>query len=447
MNKRTRKTPRRDKTQVRKRRSSSSSRPLTEPQGWLPRINSRLAPRLNALLNPGSIAAKTDSAELLVRGGLEDAFHGRATDIHYEPFGGGWRIRFRIDGHIHDAAQPEPGHGQKMVRFLRTLAGLDPVTGQTPQDASFQFPVGDRKLDVRLTSVPCQGGEKLTLRLLDPRRVQRHIQDLGLNDANLRVLERRTEEAVGMCLLTGPTGSGKTTTLYALMHELELSDHAVVTIEDPVEYPIDGLTQIQVDPRRGLSFAAGLKATLRLDPDYLIVGEMRDEDSAQTAVEAAASGHFVMSTLHSSDAASVVTLLRGWGLMDHQIATVLQLVVNQRLVRRLCPKCRRAGAPTKEERKWLKSLRLAIPPKVFRAAGCAACHQTGYYDRIGVFEVWQKLDSDYDLILAHADEQTLRRNLRRRGLGTVLDDGLAKVRRGITSLSELQGMGAQLGGQ
>ena len=411
-------------------------------RGWLPRLNPALAPRLNALLKPDSVAADTESAEPLVLAVMEDAFRDRATDIHFEPFSGGWRIRFRIDGRVHDAAQVATDLGQKMVRFIRTVARLDPVVTYAPQDASFQFALVDCKLDVRLASVPCQGGEKLALRLLDPRRLQRRIQDLGLGEGDLLRLKCWLGESTGMCLLTGSTGSGKTTTLYALIHELELSSQVVVAIENPVEYPIDGISQIQVDTFHGLTFAAGLKAMLRLDPDYLVVGEMRDGESAHTAVEAAASGHFVMSTLHCSDAAGVVTLLRNWGLPDHQIATVLQIVVNQRLVRRLCPECRRATAPSKVERAWLKSLRAPALARVWRPVGCAACQQTGYHGRIGVFEVWQKSNSDYGLIIAHADEETLRRKLRKRGMSTVLKDGLAKVRLGITSLSELQQMGA-----
>lgn len=415
-----------------------------EARAWLPRIRPALAPRLNALLEPDSLAADAESAELLVRACMEDALRARATDIHFEPMSAGYRIRFRVDGHVHDAAQTVAASGEKMIRFLRVLAALDPVASHTPQDAALQHAFGDRKVDVRLSCAPCRGGVKLVLRLLDPQRLHRRLQDLGLSTANLRSLKRWTEESVGMCLLTGPTGCGKTTTLYTLLHEMELSDLAVVTIEDPIEYPIDGLTQMQVNPPHDLTFAAGLKAMLRLDPDYLVVGEMRDAASAQTAVEAAASGHYVMSTLHSSDAAGAVTLLRGWGLLDHQIANVLQTVVNQRLVRRLCLNCRRATDLAKEDRIWLRSLRLPPPTKVHHAPGCAACQGTGYHERIAVFEVWQKTDADYSLILAHADEHTLRRNLRRRGLKTVLEDGLAKACQGITSLSELRHMGAHV---
>ncbi len=373
---------------------------------------------------------------------MEDACQGRATDVHFEPFSGGWRVRLRIDGELHDAAQLSTKLGQRMVRSLRIAAGLDPVVSFTPEDARCRFALLDRTLDLRLATVPCVGGEKLALRLLDPQRIQHRIEELGLRPLDMGLLRGWLGEVSGMFLVTGPTGSGKTTTLYALIHELELSSQAVVTIEDPVEYPVDGISQIQVNSALGLTFAVGLKAMLRLDPDYLLVGEIRDAESAQIGVEAAATGHCVMSTLHCPDTAGVVTLLRNWGLRDHQIANVLQIALNQRLVRRLCQKCRQRCAPSKTEILWLKAMRLPVIEEVYRATGCAACQHTGYYGRIGVFEVWQKDDSDYELILSHTDEQSLRRHLRKRGLQTVLEDGLARVREGITTLSETPNHGS-----
>lgn len=414
-------------------------------KGWLPKLNPVLAPRLNALLQPGSLSDGTDSVEPLARAVLEDALQSRVTDVHFEPFSQGWRMRMRVDGILHDAAQFTPETGQKVARYFRTSADLDPVVSYLPQDANLQFEVQGRKLDLRLATIPCFGGEKLALRLLNPLRLQHRIGDLGLGEEDVKRFERWLGQVSGMCLVTGPTGSGKTTTLYALLHELELSNQAIVAIEDPIEYPIDGISQIQVDALHGLTFAKGLRAMLRLDPDYLLVGEMRDLESAQVTVEAAASGHFVMSTLHCPDAAGVVTLLRNWNIPDHQIATVLQIVVNQRLVRRLCPRCRRQGKASPEGRAWLTSLGLKVPATVWQPVGCAACQKTGYHGRVGVFEVWHKDESDYCLILEHADEHALRVHLRERGLKTVMEDGLAKVREGVTSLEEIQQMGSHVG--
>ena len=411
---------------------------------WLPHLNQELAVRVNGLLKTTTKTASDapTEAEQLIRYALQDALDRRATDIHFEPFSLGWRVRFRLDGRLHDVAQLTFGQGQRAVRYLKTLAGLDPVTVFLPEDASARVEVLGTKLDLRLAFAPAHDGETLAVRILNPNRIRHRIADLGVSREDITDLERWLSQITGMCLVTGPAGSGKTTTLYALLHELELSDNAIITIEDPIEYAIDGITQIQVNHAHGLTFAEGLKAMLRLDPDFLLVGEMRDAESARTAVEAAASGHVMMSTLHSPDAMGVVSLLRNWGVADHQIATVLEIVISQRLVRRLCTKCRSQGVPTAAEQYWLESLNLPVPEKSWHAKGCEACLQTGYSGCIGVFEIWRKTESDYELLLDHTDEHSLRRHLRERGRKTVLEDGLIKAREGITSLVELKHMGA-----
>jgi general secretion pathway protein E len=411
-------------------------------RSWLPRLNPLLAPTFHALVQPEGVGDQSGSSELHVQAIIEDACAARATDVHLEPFSGGWRIRFRVDGRLHDVAQVASDLAQRMVRYLRTAASLDPVIGHVPQDGNLQFGFVDRSVDLRLSTVPCGGAEKLALRLLDPGRMEHRITELGLGARDLRLLESWLKEVRGLFLVTGPTGSGKTTTLYALIREFELSSHSILTIEDPIEYAIDGISQLQVNEAGGLTFAAALKAMLRLDPDYLLIGEMRDSESARIALEAAATGHCVLSTLHSPDTAGIVTLLRNWGIADHYMASALQMVINQCLVRRLCQTCRQPGAPTKAERAWLQALNLRPPARSWRPAGCPSCRQTGYQGRIGVFQVWQKDASDYDLLLSGVDEQTLRRHLRKRGLRRLIEDGLTKTRSGITSLAELQSMGA-----
>ncbi len=414
---------------------------------WLPVLNPDFAPRLNGLLKPGSVIEGAESAEPLAHAVLEDAIQSRATDIHLEPFSLGWRARMRVDGRMHDVAQLSEELGSRLARYFRTSANLDPVAAYLPQDAGLHLDFGGHKIDLRLATTPCFGGQTLALRLLDPTRLQRRIRDLGLEEADLKGFEGMLRNVTGMCLVTGPTGSGKTTTLYALLHELELSNYSIVTIEDPVEYPIDGITQIQVDLAHGLTLARGLRSMLRLDPDYLLVGEIRDPESAQVTVEAAATGLFAMSTLHSPDTAGIVTLMRNWNIPDHQIATVLQIVVNQRLVRRLCTKCRVERSIPDEAKAWLEAAGLPVPKTVWKPVGCEACRKTGYWGRIGVFEVWHKDESDYDAILQHADEHALRSHLRRRGLRSVIEDGLAKVRNGVTSLSEVQRLGVPVGNE
>jgi general secretion pathway protein E len=304
-----------------------------------------------------------------------------------------------------------------------------------------EFNFGNGPVELRLALAPSYAGEKLSLRILDPKRIRHRIQELGLRVEDEKKIAQWLRDLSGFCLVTGPSGSGKTTTLYALLHELKLLNKSIITIEDPVEYQIDGITQIQVDPRHGLTFASGLKSMVRLDPDYLLVGEIRDQESAHTALEAASTGRVLMATLHARDAAGVVASLHNWGLTTFEIAAHLELVISQRLVRRLCPKCRRQEAVTPAEQDWLATLSAPVPERTWRAVGCADCRQTGYLGRTGLFEIWRKAESDYELILSHPDEHALRRRLRHRGIKSLVEDGLLKVGEGLTSLAELQGMG------
>jgi type II secretory ATPase GspE/PulE/Tfp pilus assembly ATPase PilB-like protein len=242
-----------------------------------------------------------------------------------------------------------------------------------------------------------------------------------------------------MFLVTGPTGAGKTTTLYALLHELRMLERSIVTLEDPVEYDIDGITQLQVDEDHGLTFRNGLKAMLRLDPDFLLLGEIRDVESARTAAAAASSGHVLLSTLHSHDPVNAVTTLRHWGLADYEITAALQVVVSQRLVRRLCPACRKQEAPKPRELRWLRGVVEEVPDAIWHAVGCGECRGLGYQGRVGVFEVWRLQDDDLDLIADHATERAVRQHLRKRRHQTLVNDGLEKARSGETTVCELLG--------
>jgi type II secretory ATPase GspE/PulE/Tfp pilus assembly ATPase PilB-like protein len=241
-----------------------------------------------------------------------------------------------------------------------------------------------------------------------------------------------------MFLAAGPTGCGKTTTLYSLLHELKLSNRIIVTLEDPVEYLIDGITQIQIDMLHDLNFAEGAKSMLRLDPDFLMLGEIRDGTSAETAVNAAISGRVLLSTVHSRDAVGAITALRNWNLPDHEIAESLSVVVAQRLVRKLCPACRRKTKPNETEKRWLKSLYLKVPSTVWKAQGCKKCRDLGYDGRTGVFELWRLSSADYHAILEHVDEISLRESLAARGHRSVLEDAMDKVTEGVTSLEEVR---------
>lgn len=404
-------------------------------------VAEHLTEHLNAALKSGD---KTTAEELepenLARLILLDAKLTQASDIHMDPFTQGVRIRFRIDGVLYDAAVLPRDDGHRLIRFFKTQANLDPVSFFAPHDSRCRFDFGDQTIELRLALAPSYVGEKLSLRILDPQHVQRRIQELGLRSEDEQSIAQCLRDMSGFCLVTGPSGSGKTTTLYALLHELKLLSKSVITIEDPVEYQIDGITQIQVDPRHGLNFATGLKSMLRLDPDYLLVGEIRDRESAHTALEAASSGRMLMATLHSRDAVGVVTSLRNWGLTSHEIAANLDLIISQRLIRRICQKCRRFEAPNETEQLWLKTAGAPVPDQTWRAVGCAQCRYTGFKGRMGVFEFWRKTEKDYELILAQLDEHSLRRKLRHRGVKSLLDDALDKVLQGQTSLSEIQSM-------
>lgn len=369
---------------------------------------------------------------------LRDALREHASDIHLDPQYEGVQVRFRIDGVLHDAALLSHDEGQRLLRHLKAFGGLDPVASFRPEDTRLTYILDDRELDLRLACVPCMGGQKLTIRMLERSRVAQRFGELGMGDAQLQAIRQWLTHMSGMFLCTGPTGSGKTTTLYALLHELKLLDRSIVTIEDPVEYQIDGITQMQVDNERGLTFAEGLRAMLRLDPDYLLVGEIRDPVSARTAVEAAVTGRVLMSTLHSRDPIGTVTALRQWGVEDHEIASSLEVVVTQRLVRQLCPYCRQETPPRKEFQKWAAGLGWTLPPRVWQAVGCRTCRNIGYQGRTGVFEVWYLTEQDRTLILNHADEVSLRRNAKERWGGMLFPDGLTKLSTGVTSPDELR---------
>jgi general secretion pathway protein E len=274
-----------------------------------------------------------------------------------------------------------------------------------------------------------------------PELARRHLHELGLSPSDLELVRRAVLDARVMILLSGLTGSGKTTTLYALLHELQPAQRSIVTIEDPVEYVVNGITQIQVNPKQGLTFAEGARGLLRLDPDVILMGEMRDPGSARVALDIADTGHLFLSSLHARDAVATITALRNFGLQDFEIAASLDLIVAQRLVRRLCLKCRKEAPPTSSEAKWLERFGQPVPRHTWRAAGCPECSLTGYRGRVGIFEVWPLREEESDLILAHTDEHNLRRRLRKQGMSTLLEDDLAKVAEGITTLAEMQAVG------
>lgn len=370
---------------------------------------------------------------------LRDAIRQRASDIHVEPHGDGFRVRMRIDGIVLDGAVLTRDQGNLLINQLKVMAEMDPIPTVNPREGRRTTWVDDRELDLRITAAKCVSGERLAIRILDPGGVVQRIHEVGLSPAMLDELERWLGNVEGMFLVTGPTGSGKTTTLYAILHELKLLERTIMTIEEPVEYEIQGISQMQVE--RGLSFAAALKGVLRMDPDYLLMGEIRDGESARSAVDAAASGRVLMSTLHSRDAVGSVTSLRNWGMEDQEICATLSVVVAQRLVRRLCEKCRTLASPNETEVRWLRSMNLEIPEQVWHGTGCDACSQLGYAGRTGLFEIWRVDEDDYELILTHADERSIRQWLAAKRHKFLATDALAKAKAGVTSIEALRTVG------
>jgi type II secretory ATPase GspE/PulE/Tfp pilus assembly ATPase PilB-like protein len=372
---------------------------------------------------------------------LNDALREGATDLHFDPLRAGVMIRMRIDGTVLDATLLSQDQASRIMNQFKTRVRLSPVNRFQPEGGRTSYDLDGDSIDMRLTQIPCLHGNKINIRLFKPQREPHQLHQLGLHEVALEHLQDWIGNVSGMLLVSGPAGSGKTTTLYALLHRLKLHEINVVTIEDPVEYQIDGINHMQVDHKHGLDFSNGLAALLRLDPDYLMLGEIRDAQSAHAALAAAASGHPLMSTLHSRDAVGVVDALRNHGLNGHDISANLMLVVAQRLVRLLCPHCKIETEPSEEESNWLRLLGREVPERVWRAEGCDKCRGLGYLGRTGVFEVWRIDPEEYQLILEEADRRSLYHHLAERHHRFLLDDGLIKVRQGITSLSELRAMG------
>jgi len=393
---------------------------------------------LRALLDepfPGTTAERTPA---LIAAMLEDAEVRNASDIHLDPAGDDYAVRLRIDGVLIDEALLGHGLGLHLLRSLKSQADLDPGFELRPQSGRAEFAIKGRTLSVRVATAPGVRGEKIVLRLLTCEAAGLTLGQLGLGARDQDEILAHVQDVRGMIQVSGPAGAGKTTTLYALVKELKQSGRSIVSLEDPVEYTLDGVTQIQINEKQGVNFVEGVKGLLRLDPDVIVVGEMRDRASALAALEAAECGHACLSTLHARDVAGTITVLRNLGYSDNDIAAAVDLVIAQRLVRRLCEKCRRQEPPTEGEKQLLNAWGQPVPAQTWHAVGCEHCGGGGYLGRVGIFEVYRLREEDADLVLAHADERTLRRHIRRRGATSLLDDLLRKSTEGVTSLAEIR---------
>lgn len=377
---------------------------------------------------------------------LSYAYQNNASDIHIEPYEHKVVVRFRIDGILHFVLDLPKELHEMLITRLKVMARLKTDEHRAAQDGKIRHMIGDNKVDLRVSIIPITEGEKVVLRLLSDRNRQFTLSQLGLASADRAKVERAAGRSFGMILVTGPTGSGKTTTLYSVIKTLNSLKVNIATIEDPVEYDIEGVNQIQVNPKTNLTFADGLKSILRQDPDIIMLGEIRDKETADLAVNAALTGHLLLSTLHTNDAATTIPRLQEMKITPYLITSALTIIVAQRLVRKICVKCRHSYDPTPEDMmlvngqpdlaRWVEK-NLKQPKPFFRGKGCKVCNNKGFTGRAGIFEVLEMTEPIKRAIMASDDAGRLRTIAIEQGMTSMLEDGMTKVLQGITTVEEV----------
>ncbi len=374
----------------------------------------------------------------LINALLTQAIRDGASDIHVEPFETRSVVRLRIDGVLRDVLEPQQALHGVIVSRVKIMAHLDIAEKRLPQDGRITLRVAGRPVDVRVSTLPTAHGERVVMRLLDKQAGRLNLTGLGMAEETLATLDHLIHQPHGILLVTGPTGSGKTTTLYAALSRLDTDHYNIMTVEDPIEYDLDGVGQTQVSSKIELSFARALRAILRQDPDIIMIGEIRDLETAQIAVQASLTGHLVLATLHTNDAAGAVTRLVDMGVEPFLVASSLLGVLAQRLVRKLCPRCRRPRAPDAAECRLLGiDEQQAEATPIYSPVGCPACVHTGYQGRTGVFELLPVDDQLRSLIHDGASEARVRAHGEKLGMRAIREDGMRWVRAGITSLEEV----------
>ena len=380
---------------------------------------------------------------------LRQAVEGRASDIHIEPTRENLKVRYRLDGVLHSSLLLPLKVHPAIVARIKILSGLRIDETRIPQDGRFSTNIGGKRIDFRVSTFPTTLGEKVAIRVLDPEEGLKSLDELGLRDQNLKWVKEAIGKPYGMILATGPTGCGKTTTLYALLRILNKEEVNIVTLEDPVEYFIAGVNQSQVKPEINYTFARGLRQILRQDPDIIMVGEIRDEETASLAVHASLTGHLVLSTLHTTSAPGVIPRLIDMGIRPFLIPPTLSLAISQRLVRVLCPFCKKKTKATPEERKYIlgkiknlpqnlkNKLKIKSPLYIFKPKGCKKCNFKGYSGRTGVFEILKMTDKLAEIITQHPNEREILKEARNQGMISMEEDGLLKALDGQTTLEEV----------
>ncbi len=375
----------------------------------------------------------------LVNSLISQAVKEHASDIHIEPGERDIVVRFRIDGILYEKIRPPKKLHAPITSRVKIQAGLNIAEKRLPQDGRIRIKIAGKDIDIRVATAPTSHGERVTMRLLDRSSILLSLPDLGFSPDHLTTMHTLVRRSHGIILVTGPTGSGKTTTLYACLSVINSPDLNILTIEDPVEYQLDGISQTQVSPKINLTFASGLRSFLRHDPDVIMVGEIRDLETAEIAIQAALTGHLVMSTVHTNDAAGAITRLIDMGVEPFLVASSLIGILAQRLVRTLCPQCKESYTASVEEVRelGLSPDMVGANPTFWRGRGCPACFHTGFQGRTGIYEFMMPSDEIRQLILEKVDSTSIKRKAQQQGMRTLLEDGARKVLVGITSSAEV----------
>ncbi|MBM3256868.1 MAG: type II/IV secretion system protein [Candidatus Liptonbacteria bacterium] len=387
----------------------------------------------------------TDLLEMLLAGALAN----EASDIHCEAEEKDAKFRYRIDGRLHDAATAIPVKSyESLLSRLKLLSGLKINVRDEAQDGRFTVRVEGKDIEIRVSIAPSEFGEAVVMRVLDPKETTLEFAALGLRPDDLVIVNAELAKPNGLILNTGPTGSGKTTTLYAFLRKLNDPEMKIITVEDPIEYRIEGIEQTQVDPEAGYTFASGLRAIVRQDPDIVLVGEIRDTETADIALQASLTGHLVLSTLHTNDAVGAVPRLANLGVKPATIGAALSLVIAQRLVRKLCGKCKKPVEPTPELKKRIEAFLKKLPtrvervqyaiPTLFEPVGCEVCNHFGYKGRVGIFEFFRGGRDLEEVIIGEASEAVLAKLAEQQGMVTMQQDGILKIIQGVTSPKEVE---------
>ncbi len=382
----------------------------------------------------------TSSAPIikLVNHIISQSIKARASDIHIEPYQDSFKVRYRVDGILYDLLTPPKWIQASLISRIKIMAEMNIAEKRLPQDGRLDVKMGDQEIDVRVSTIPTSFGERLVLRLLNKTTTLFELSDLGLDPGKLDLLEELVSSPNGIVLLTGPTGSGKTTSLYAILSSINTPNINIITIEDPVEYQIKGISQIQVNPKINLTFARGLRSIVRQDPDVILIGEIRDQETAEIAVQSALTGHLVFSTLHTNDAASAITRLVDMGVEPFLISSSVIAVAAQRLARVLCSNCKEPYIPGDIA---LSSIGIPInqlkKSNICRAKGCEECFNTGYRGRMGIFEIMALNDELKRLVLKTYDSNLIKKEALKNGMISLRHDGVLKVLNGITTIEEV----------